>query len=128
MKAVVKTLLVSLCLWLSLSACHTVVQKLSYTQGDRGCEVEVFEKGAEGNCLTKDRAPVSFSLWSTRIPNYSIIFQGLNSNDPDFTPMYGFVVNDVEQEPSDDLWKRLLQDPQMLCNRACGPADWLLVR
>ena len=128
MKAVVRSLLLSLCLWVSLSGCHTVVQRLAYVQGDHRCEVEVFEEGAAGNCVTKGRPPVSFALWSTHLTNYSIMFQGLNSNDPDSTPIYGLVVNGVEQEPSDDLWKRLLNDPRMLCGRACGPADPLLVK
>ena len=108
----------------SLPGCHSA-KMLRFHRGDIPCEVEVGEKGAEGNCLNAEGTRTEFALWSETSYNYSILAQGLNSEDRPVSHIYGLLINNVEQSPDGEDWKRFLRNPALLCNEACGGGDWL---
>jgi hypothetical protein len=125
LKVISKSLLVFLCLTFLLSGCsNPKILRFQAVSGGSLCEVEVEGRGASGVCVGKNGTKTGFDLWSQSVDNFSIIAQGLNSEDRAVTTGYGLRINGVEQGPSDGHWKRLLKDTRLLCNQVCGAADW----
>jgi hypothetical protein len=126
LKTIFRSLLVFLCLSLTLSGCYYPrMFRFHSAPGDRSCRVEAHEKRAVGSCATGNSAEIPFELWSATTVDLPLLAQGLNSDNRIESSTYGLRVNGVEQGPGNEHWKQLLRDPKMLCNEACGSADWL---
>jgi hypothetical protein len=110
----------------ALTGCYPKAYKFGTPEVNRACKVTVYRMSAGGNCETKDKGFITFSLWSQVAPHYTSIAQGISSLNKDVTVTRGFIVNSEERGPSDENWHRLLKDPKLLCIEACGPADWVM--
>lgn len=124
LKVIFKSFPALLCVSLMLVGCYNPRIFNYHSPGDRSCQVEVLERRAGGHCTEKNGTPVPFDLWSQSIINYEILAQGLNSNDHPLTTTHGLRINGVEQGPTDERWRQLLQNPGLLCSVACGPGEW----
>jgi len=124
LRVVSGSFLLCLCISISLPGCQSA-RLFRFHSGNLPCQVEVREKGAEGGCTNARGTGIGFALWSEASYNYSILAQGLNSEDQPVTRTYGLLINDMERNPDQQDWNRFLRNPALLCSEACGGDDWL---